>query len=234
MAPRVNNGLDADVPRVPPSIAYGRAAPFYDDWHWQSFWRECERPIVAEAIRRHCRPHFGNGTLLDVGCGTGHYLRCFGALFAASRGLDISREMLAVARRRSTEARLQVADARAIPMPDGELATLLCARMLSHLARPSAAFREFRRVLRRDGLLILTDVAAEHDYSCTRLPCGDVRIAVETYKHSFRSHLSSLLDLGFQLREYRLLSAADRPSSPARSVGVERPVSWIAVFGKRE
>jgi SAM-dependent methyltransferase len=49
-----------------------------------------------------------------------------------------------------------VCDATAIPVPDGSFDAVLCAEVLEHLPKPIEAVREFARILRRGGRLLLT------------------------------------------------------------------------------
>jgi SAM-dependent methyltransferase len=123
-------------------------------------------------------------TVADVGCGNGAYLaelarRRFGGRVL---GLDMSLGMLAAARERlisvgaaagsgpagspdeaaSSESAgspgdvaLLAADATALPLPDGAADLTLAMHMLYHVPDPSQALREFRRVTRPGGRVII-------------------------------------------------------------------------------
>lgn len=49
-----------------------------------------------------------------------------------------------------------ISDISAIPEPDASFDAIMCTEVLEHLPDPVAAFREFRRLLKPGGLLILT------------------------------------------------------------------------------
>ena len=49
-----------------------------------------------------------------------------------------------------------ISDITAIPEPDGSFDAVVCAEVLEHLPDPLGALREFSRLLRPDGMLILT------------------------------------------------------------------------------
>ena len=49
-----------------------------------------------------------------------------------------------------------VLDIRAIDLPDSSIGTLICTEVLEHVDRPFEAMKEIFRVLKDDGLLILT------------------------------------------------------------------------------
>ena len=85
-------------------IPYNAFAEVYEH-HWENF-TELISPWFLEAVRHfHCSPR----SVLDLACGTGRF-----ALYLASKGftvagIDRSDEMLAIARRRSTDQGLDVA-----------------------------------------------------------------------------------------------------------------------------
>lgn len=99
------------------------------------------------------------GRILEVGCGTG------GLLVAAKRrglrieGTDIASRWLLVARRRLTDAgldvRLTAANAERLPWPDGAFDALVADSVLEHLDDPTAALREWARVVRPGGRLLV-------------------------------------------------------------------------------
>jgi SAM-dependent methyltransferase len=94
---------------------------------------------------------------LDIGCSArAPYAKYFpdrvGVDIVAGAGVDI------------------VADAHALPFPDGAFDVILCSEVLEHLHTPAQALSEMRRVLKRGGTLILTTRFifpihdAPHDY----------------------------------------------------------------------
>lgn len=99
------------------------------------------------------------GRLLEVGCGTG------GLLVAASRagmtigGVDIAARWLVAARRRLADHGLSVplvaADAARLPWPDGAFDAVVADSVLEHLDDPASALREWARVLRPGGRLLV-------------------------------------------------------------------------------
>jgi arsenite methyltransferase len=97
--------------------------------------------------------------LLDVGCGTGatvEYLIGQHGFLAA--GVDTSLPMLAHGRAKNPLLPLVRADGESLPFFDGEWDGVLAECSLSLTRDPDAALQECRRVLRRAGKLILSDV----------------------------------------------------------------------------
>lgn len=61
-----------------------------------------------------------------------------------------------------------VADAHSLPFEDEEFERILCTEVLEHLKNPTKAISEMKRVLKNDGILILTTrfVYPIHDSPC--------------------------------------------------------------------
>ena len=97
---------------------------------------------------------------LDVGCGTGALLEEVRARWpgAAGVGVDLSLEMLAIARHRlPPTVALIAADAGRLPLADGSFDLATCTSALHHWPEPEVALAEVARVLRPGGRLVLTD-----------------------------------------------------------------------------
>jgi len=113
-------------------------------------------PIEWLATRRRRRAVVADaeGLVLEVGAGTGfnlpHYRR---AQRVVATDLDLA--MLTQARpklRRSpVPITLVIADAEALPFPDGAFDTVVATCVFCTIPDPEAAFRELRRVLRPSG-----------------------------------------------------------------------------------
>ena len=96
------------------------------------------------------------GNVVDVGCGTGRLEPYLAARGLWPSGIDLSPEMIRVARRDHPGFVFDVADLRELPFKDASVAGLVCWYSLMFLApadRP-AAFRELARVLKPGGYLV--------------------------------------------------------------------------------
>lgn len=97
--------------------------------------------------------------LLDVGCGTGFLLdQLAQAREAAYYGLDISENMLAVARGKEipgAEFCQGVADS--LPYPDGFFDVITCIQSFHHYPDGDRAMQEAWRVLRPGGMYLVSD-----------------------------------------------------------------------------
>ncbi len=116
------------------------------------------------------------GRVLDVGCGDGRYLS------ARAVGIDVDPARLRAARARS--ARVAVADAHHLPFRDGAFDTVLAIRMLNAAGAIDDALREMRRVLARDGLLLV--------YTRARRSESDDRLDADNGLERLRPFFSSV------------------------------------------
>lgn len=100
--------------------------------------------------------------VLDVGCGTGvlaqEAARIVGAHGSVS-AIDPSSGMLAQARGRQVTRAVQGVGER-LPFADASFDLLCMGYALRHVADLNVAFREFRRVLKPDGIALLLEITA--------------------------------------------------------------------------
>ncbi len=101
--------------------------------------------------------------VLDVGCGTGATVKgLIEAYGIRAVGLDPSFAMLACGRAANASLLLVRATGESLPFPDLCFDGILAECSLSLSRDPGAVLRECRRVLRRGGKLVLTDVYARN------------------------------------------------------------------------
>jgi ubiquinone/menaquinone biosynthesis C-methylase UbiE len=124
----------------------------YEDWYGGpgATADRLEKELLARALET-----FPEGeTVLEVGCGTGHFLRWFGERGLSAVGVDASRTMLVEARRRGPSACV-AADASALPFADRSFDLVALVATLEFLPAPPRALREAVRVA-RVGLVLGT------------------------------------------------------------------------------
>lgn len=100
------------------------------------------------------------GEVLEVAVGTGLNLPHYPEGTKLT-GIDLSPEMLEIARTRAHDLGRQVelreGDAHALPFPDASFDAVVCTYSLCNIPNPALAVSEMKRVLRPDGKLILVD-----------------------------------------------------------------------------
>jgi ubiquinone/menaquinone biosynthesis C-methylase UbiE len=114
---------------------------------------EQQTPIYAATLRR---VGLGPGdSVLDVGCGTGVFLRMCADRGAAVSGLDAADGLLALARSRVPEADLRVGDLQALPYPDDSFDLVTGFTSFFFAADTVAAMREAGRVARPGAPVVI-------------------------------------------------------------------------------
>jgi SAM-dependent methyltransferase len=106
----------------------------------------------------------GTETVAEIGCGNGIYLAELTRRRHGGRvlGADLSRGMLTAARTGAPGAGLVVGDAAGLPLGDEVADVTLAAHMLYHVPDGPAAAREFRRITRTGGQLLVVLNDADH------------------------------------------------------------------------
>lgn len=120
---------------------------------------EVEREIID------LMPQGGVDDLLDLGTGTGRMLVVLGPLARRGIGIDMSREMLALARAHLDRAGLPQCQVRQgdlyqLPLPSSAFDFAVMHQVLHFLEDPADALAEAARVIRPGGVLVIADFAA--------------------------------------------------------------------------
>jgi ubiquinone/menaquinone biosynthesis C-methylase UbiE len=126
-------------------------APYYEAWFETPEGRradDLEKALLGRLLK-DLRPP---GTLLEVGCGTGHFSRWLIAQGWRVTGLDHSAPMLAQARLRR-EFPLVLGDALRLPFSEDAFDVVALITVLEFLPDPEMALAEAWRVARRGILL---------------------------------------------------------------------------------
>lgn len=101
-------------------------------------------------------------SVLDVGCGEGVITRemaevCRGKV----TGVDIDAQMVRAAQETPGQSVFKIGDACALDFKNSEFDLVACHWLMLWLKKPRAALKEFRRVLKPDGTLL---IACEPDF----------------------------------------------------------------------
>lgn len=105
--------------------------------------------ISDDFLQRAART-YAYGKLLDIGCGEKPYKRMFSPYVTDHVGLDHVGTL-------HDRAEIDLCGtAYEIPVEDESYDTILCSAVLEHLEEPGRAISEMRRVLKGNGIVILT------------------------------------------------------------------------------
>jgi SAM-dependent methyltransferase len=122
----------------------------YEDWYETAGRRadHLEKALLRRLVAGFAHPN----TILEVGCGTGHFTRWFGELGFEAVGLDLSPPMLLEAVRLGSPPCV-CGEALALPFPSKSFDLVALITTLEFLPDPTRALTEAMRVA-QDGLFL--------------------------------------------------------------------------------
>jgi ubiquinone/menaquinone biosynthesis C-methylase UbiE len=221
---KVPRQVDREGPEV------GDAVTAYNDVStWFMF--VIERWIILNILSKNGP----EGVLVDVGCGPGFLAAQASRRFPGLKviGLDISEEMLALARRNwgagaYRDLELINGNAQHLPFADGALDCLVSSLSIHHWTDAPMAFREFKRVLKPGGRLLLLDLRRD----CTRsfywaLALGQM-VAPEPLRRTNGA-------IGSFWASYTIAEMSNMLDDAGFSTGkIERGWGWFIATGKKQ
>jgi len=135
-------------------LDFGPLAVEYDQWYDTPAGQAHDR-VQKTDVRHLLQPVFEGQTLLDVGCGTGHWSAFFVDMGYRVTGVDIAPKMIEVALSAAPGCTFQVADACELPFSDGAFDIVASMATLEFVPDPAAAIREMARCTKEDGRLLV-------------------------------------------------------------------------------
>jgi ubiquinone/menaquinone biosynthesis C-methylase UbiE len=143
--------------------------------------------------------------VLDAGCGTGHTALTFAPHVAQVVAVDFTKGMLAQGRKLATERGLsnidfRLGDVEMLPFAAATFDVIVSRYSAHHWPHPQVALREFRRVLRPDGQLILSDIVSFDDFTLDTFvqTIELLRDPSHVRDHTAKQWLAMAADTGFQ------------------------------------
>jgi SAM-dependent methyltransferase len=159
---------------------------------------------LLEALREV--PWADMGTAADLGCGTGRtgaWLHDHGV--DAIDGVDLTPEMLAVARERGVHRRLVEADVASTGLDSEAYDLVITSLVDEHLADLKPLYAEAARLARPDGTYVLVGYHPQF-IMATGMPthydsASGEPVAIETYVHQISDHVAAARAAGWGLEE---------------------------------
>lgn len=218
----------------------------------ERFTPECEREIWYEHFHRYVLAirWCGNMRTLDAACGEGYGAALLSEAAESVEAVDISEAAVAHARQRYGDInnlRFEVADCTELPFEDDEFDRIVSFETLEHLAEQDELLAEFRRVLKPDGLLVLSSPdkavysdqqSASNEFHVRELYRDELEELIQRYfpayqllgqKLAFHSMIWSLDGVGHVALDQ--MSGVERSASP---VPGQPPMYYLALCAADE
>ena len=176
-----------------PQAAYALWAPTYPPRAHNAL-MALEQQTVLSLL-----PDLAGLTVLDIGCGSGRYLRELRDRRAHAIGLDLSEPMLAKAR--EITRRIARANLCALPIDSTSVDVIVCALALGDVPNLEIALVEMARVLRPGGCVVYSvvhPVGATAGWSRTFEAKGRLA-AINGYWHSVEDHRQACTAAGLTI-----------------------------------
>ena len=200
----------------------------YDRWAFSYDDKDPSTWLDEPFLLTHLRP-FPGCRILDLGCGTGRYLRRLTHSAYRITGVDLSRNMLDRARAQiagRTDLSLVQASAIRIPFHPGSFDRVMSGLVIDHVASPGRLFDEIAAVLRRDGIAVMAAVHPEMQ----RITGSDIEISADNETLRIPGHAHDIENLLSAVRHAGLtVTAVEQPLVTAQMLE-ERP-EWKRKVG---
>ncbi len=179
--------------------------------------------------------------VVDVGCGAGRAVAELGERGKKAIGVDVSEEMIAIARRRRPRCDFRIGDAYDLPLDDGEVAGYRAEKLFHELADAAKALEEAKRVLAPGGRIVLVGqdwdafVIDSDDPELTRT-IVHARADMISNPRAARRYRNLLLDTGFEdvVVKGHLAVFTDATMSPLLTGLAERAREAGAITAEQE
>jgi ubiquinone/menaquinone biosynthesis C-methylase UbiE len=179
------------------AAVFGKIAQKYTDEYFDD---DSDFPHIARFLS-NVKP---GGKILDIACGPGMLTKHLIDQGFAAQGIDLSTEMIAIARQKVPRAKFQVMDMRSLDFPDGYFDGLLITYGLIYVTSSelAATLKEFNRVLQLGGSIFMINQEGESDHTEQEAMKPDETLYVNFFNpDSLKSALSSA---GFQITSQEL------------------------------
>jgi ubiquinone/menaquinone biosynthesis C-methylase UbiE len=169
-----------------------------------------------------------NDIMLDVATGGGHTALYFAPLVRSVVASDLTMRMLKKAQEYITEEEgvenvtFREADAEDLPFPSGSFTILTCRIAPHHFADVPRAVKEFYRVLRRGGRMVIIDTLLPDDPQCAEFYETMEKMRDPSHVQAFTKNqwIQTVEEAGFFVHETKILSKTHEFTSWAKRAGL--------------
>jgi SAM-dependent methyltransferase len=177
--------------------------------------------LTHKLLDRHLLNRFaeevrGQGLVADLGCGPGHVARYLHEQGVSMFGIDLSEQMIEVARRLNPGIDFRAGDMTRLDLPDSSLAGVVAFYSIVHFtpAELGGVMLEMRRVLAPGGLALISFHIGDEVVHVEDLFGASVNLDFRF--HLPRNVIEALQDAKLQIREHVEREPYDGAEYPSR------------------
>ncbi len=188
---------------------------------------ETEPGIVALHLKRYefARPHCAGKQVLDAGCGVGYGSAFLGETASRVLGVDASGEAIDYARARYGGGNVEfaVGDLQQLERGDAEFDAVVAFEVIEHLPYPERFVAEARRVLRPDGVLVVSTPRSEVGSRLPENPFHEREFAPDEFERLLRGSFARVDVYG----QRRVQTARHRALQRLDVLGLRRRLPFL-------
>lgn len=148
---------------------FNHKAVYYDQWYQTRHGRIYDK-VEKRTIDKILSKEKKGLAVLEVGCGTGHWSRYFSDKGSDVTGIDMSAEMIKIARQKNIpNSRFEVADGRNLPFEKESFDLAVAITVLEFTTEPDKIISEMVRCIKKShGSLVIGVLNAQNKYNQKR------------------------------------------------------------------
>ena len=177
---------------------------------------DTEPGIVAIHVKRYefARPLCSDRDVLDAACGVGYGTSYLAEVARRAVGVDVDADAIAYARRRYAGPNVEFVrrDLAELDLPDASFDVVCSFETIEHLTQPEAFLAHAARVLRPDGVFVVSTPRVDVTTTSPENPFHTVELSRGDFEAMLGRHFGAVELYGqhrIQTRRHRLLQRAD-------------------------
>jgi SAM-dependent methyltransferase len=188
---------------------------------------ETEPGIVALHLKRYefARPYCVDKRVLDAGCGVGYGSAFLGESASSVVGVDVSEEAIDYARARygGGDVVFAVGDLERLERGDGEFDAVVAFEVIEHLPHPELFVAEARRMLKPNGVLVISTPRANRGDERPDNPFHEREFAPDEFERLLRESFGHVEVYG----QRRLQTGRHRALQRLDVLGLRRRLPFV-------
>jgi ubiquinone/menaquinone biosynthesis C-methylase UbiE len=192
------------------AAVFGKIAQKYTDEYFDD---DADFPYIARFLK-NLKP---GGRILDIACGPGMLTKHLLDKGFQAEGIDLSGEMIAIARQKVPQAKFQIMDMRHLEYPDKAFDGLLLTYGLIYIPSDelTPTLNEFSRVLKPKGSIFMINQEGKSDHIEQEPMKPDESLYVNFF--TAKSLETALSGSGFEIIDQELVPI-DNPAVMAKNI----------------